>query len=77
MSAQICVGTSGQLKWECWRNLPDDEIGELYADEDYPIRSDISQTIYKIQSPVNFDNLMGGRIRGYLSVPTSDTVVFN
>lgn len=76
-SAQICVGTAGQLKWECWRNLFDDELGELYANENFPVRADVSQTVYKTQSPVNFDNLMGGMLRGFISVPVSDTVVFN
>ena len=77
LNAQICVGTAGQLKWECWQNLYDDELGELYAEADYPNKPDYSLTVYKVQSPVNFDNLMGGRISGFLSVPVSDTVTFN
>ena len=77
INAQICVGTPGQVQWECWRNLFDDEIGELTSVDNYPLKPDVSQTIYKLQSPINFDNRMGGRIAGYLSVPVSDTVVFN
>jgi len=75
--AQICVGTPGQVKWQCWQNLFDDELGELFAEEDYPLNPDYTLTVYKVQSPINFDNDMGARIRGFISVPVSDTVLFN
>ncbi len=75
--AQICVGEAGQVKWKCWQNLFDHELGELYAEESYPLNPDFSITLYKLQSPINFDNLMGAKIAGYISVPASDTVVFN
>lgn len=77
LDAQVCVGTQGQVKWECWQNLYDNDLGELYAEEDYPHKPDFSLTLYKLQSPINFDNIMGGRIIGFISVPVSDTVVFN
>lgn len=74
---QICVGTAGQLQWNCWRNLYDNELGEVYAEEFYPHSPDITQVIYNTQSPINFDNFMGGRISGFISVPQSDSVIFN
>ena len=77
LTGQICVGTAGQVKWECWQNLFDNEIGELYALEYYPSKPDYTQTLYKLYSPQNFDNLMGGRISGFISVPTTDDVTFN
>ena len=75
--AQVCVGTAGKVTWECWQNLYDDELGELYSEENYPLRPDYKLDIYKTQSPINFDNYMGGKISGFISVPSSDTVTFN
>lgn len=77
IQAQVCVGTAGQVKWECWQNLFDDDLGELYANEDYPQNPDYSLTLYKLQSPINFDNVMGAKISGFIRVPVSDTVTFN
>jgi hypothetical protein len=77
VEAQVCVGTAGQVEWQCWRNLFDDELGELSALENYPLSPDVSQTIYSLQSPINFDNYMGGKIAGFISVPVSDNVIFN
>ena len=77
MYAQICVGTAGQVTWECWQNLYSSELGELYAEENYPSTPDFKLTLYKTQSPINFDNYMGGKISGFISVSTTDTVTFN
>jgi len=75
--SQVCVGTQGQVTWQCWQDLYDNEMGELMAREDYPLDPDYELTLYKIQSPINFDNMMGAKISGFLSVPVSDTVTFN
>lgn len=77
LTSQICVGTQGSVEWQCWRQLFDDELGELYTKESYPHNPDVQQTVYSLQSPINFDNYMGGRIAGFISVPTSDNVIFN
>jgi len=75
--AQICVGPAGQATWTAWQDLHLYHLGELYADEYYPTRPDVTTTIYKLQSPINFANYMGGRIIGFISVPADDDVVFN
>lgn len=75
--AQVCVGEPGKITWEAWRLLFDDEFGELTAEEDYPLRPDVTLSLYKTQTQVNYDNYFGGRIRGFLSVPQSDSVSFN
>ena len=77
LDAQICVGTQGQLEWQCWRNLMDNELGEIYAKESFPLTPDVTQTLYSTASPHNFDNYMGGRIAGFISVPVADSVIFN
>ncbi len=74
---QICVGEPGQVQWQVWRTLMDDEFGELQADEFYPTKSDIEQTVYRLQTPINYDNFMGGRLAGFLQVPESGDVTFN
>lgn len=76
-SAQICPGTPGQILWECWQNLYDDEIEELHALPNYPLHPDVVQTRYQLASPSNYDNYMGGRMRGYIYVPSNETVTFN
>lgn len=75
--AQICVGTQGQVQWKCWQNLYSTDMGELYAKEAYPLDPDYQFTLYKLQTPMNFDNQIGGLIAGFISVPVSDTVTFN
>lgn len=75
--SQICVGEAGVLKWQCWQNLFDSELGELSAEEDFPNRPDFSQNIFRTQSPINFDNQMGSRIHGFISVGQTDDVIFN
>jgi hypothetical protein len=76
-SSQICVGTQGQLQWSAWQNLGYPRIGELHAEEFYPQKPDVSSTIYRTQSPINYDNSMGGRIAGFIYVATTEVVQFN
>jgi len=75
--AQICVGTPGEVTWSYWRELPDDELGELYADEYYPDRPDGERIINSVRSPLNFDNLYGSVIRGFITVPATESIEFN
>ncbi len=77
VNAQVCVGTQGQLQWSAWQNLPYQQIGELYADEFYPLKPDVSTVVYRTQSPINYDNFMGGRLAGFLYVNTTEVVEFN
>jgi len=74
---QPCPGTAGQVMWEAYQDLPRGTIGELLADEYFPKNPDASEVIYKLQSPINYDNNMGGRISGFIKVNTSDQVSFN
>ena len=74
---QICPGEAGVLKWHCWQDLFDSELGELTSEENYPLRPDFIQNIYRTQSPINFDNNMGSRIEGFISVGQTDNVTFN
>lgn len=75
--AQICVGEPGDIKWEFWTNIYDNELGELHASYNYPKQPDRVTNISKTQSPLNYDNLMGGRIRGFIKIPETQTVTFN
>ena len=75
-NGQICVGTPGSIQWEAWRGLFDDEFSELSALEFFPSRPDVTQTLYKSRSPLNYDNFYAARIRGFISVPVSDSVTF-
>ncbi|MBK9733820.1 MAG: hypothetical protein IPO92_02135 [Saprospiraceae bacterium] len=77
LSAQICVGEPGKVQWQCWRNLYAAEYSELSALEFYPNTPDITQTIYSLNAPVNYDNNMGVKISGFIHVPVTDSVTFN
>jgi len=77
LKSQICVGTQGQVTWGAWMDLNYNSLGELYVDEFYPTRPDASTIIYKLQSPINYANYMGGRIAGFINVPSNDLVSFN
>ena len=76
LSAQVSVGTAGQVQWCYWQNLPDNELEELYAQEFYPNEPDGCHTLFSLQSPENFDNLFGDLIRGYIRIDTSCQVRF-
>lgn len=77
VEGQICVGEPGKLLWECYDKIYDDEMSELRAAYNYPIRPVITKTIYKTKSPLNYNNYIGSRIRGYIQLATTETVEFN
>jgi hypothetical protein len=77
LTAQICPGTQGSVKWQCWRNLYDASLSELSAHEFFPNTPDVVQTVYNIDAPINYDNYIGGRIAGYIKINTTDSVQFN
>ncbi|MBK8698600.1 MAG: hypothetical protein IPN29_03305 [Saprospiraceae bacterium] len=74
---QICVGTPGQITWQVYRGLYDDEINELVTWPDFPNHPYDTKTLYSSKSEVNFDNAMGAMMRGFIYVPQSDSVTFN
>ncbi len=75
--AQLCPGTPGQVQWDAWAGLYDDEFSELTALPYYPYRPEVSKALFKLESPVNYNNYFGSRIRGYIQVPTTTTATFN
>lgn len=77
MYCQICVGEAGRVQWQVWRGLFNDQFSELSALEYFPSRPDVSQTLYSLNAPLNFDNNYGARIAGFIKVPVSDSVTFN
>jgi len=76
-NTQICVGDAGELLWECYDDVWDDEMSELRAAFNYPTHPIVTKKIYKTQSPYNYDNYIGSRIRGYIQLPSTETVEFN
>jgi len=74
--AQVCPGTPGQITWQQWANLPDDEFEELTALVSFPLSPTLTQKRYKLQASPNFDNFFGSRMIGFISVPTTTTVTF-
>lgn len=77
LHGQICPGNQGSVKWQCWRNLFEGSLTELSAHEFYPGKPDVTQTIYSLDAPINYDNNIGGRIAGYIKINHTDSVQFN
>lgn len=77
ITAQVCVGQPGSVQWECWRGIFEDQFSELTAKEFFPKKPDVSQTLYSVNAPLNYDNNFGAKISGYIHVPTSGNVLFN
>lgn len=77
LSAQVTIGTPGQIEWEYWRELPDDKFEELFARETYPDNPDGTQILYSLKSPSNFDNLYGSRMTGFIRIDQTENVQFN
>lgn len=77
LNAQICPGEEGILVWEAWQGLIDDEFSELSAMPNYPTRPSLEKTIYRLQTPINYDNKLGSRIRGYIHVGSATAATFN
>lgn len=74
---QICPGTEGQVTYEVWREVPDDQLGELTSLHSYPAQPTLSFTRFKSETPINFDDYYGGRMRGYIHVDSTSDAVFN
>ena len=74
---QTCVGTPGQITWQVYRGLFDDEINELLSWPAYPSHPYDTKILYNTKSIVNYDNAMGATMRGFIYVPQSDSVTFN
>ncbi len=72
-----CVGTSGQITWEIYRGLYDGNIPHLLSWHNFPYHPYDKKTLFSTKSPVNYENLFGARMRGFINVPQSDSVVFN
>ena len=77
LQSQICVGEPGKVQWEVWRGLFSDQFSELSALEFYPSRPDVTQTLYSLNAPINYDNNFGAKISGFIHVPVTDSVTFN
>ena len=77
LHGQICVGEAGRVQWEVWRGLYADQMSELTALEFFPSRPDLTQTLYSLNAPINYDNNFGAKISGFIKVPVSDSVTFN
>jgi hypothetical protein len=79
ITAQVtpCIGKNGQITWEAFRGLYEGNIPNLLSWHDYPVHPLVKKTLYTTKSPLNYENYFGGRIRGYIHVPQSDSVQFN
>lgn len=73
-----CVGQAGQVKWNIWMGF------ETYRDssymsvqEFYPETPDQTIILGSLETAVNFNNYYVSYIRGYISVPVTDSYYFN
>ena len=77
LSAQLCVGTPGELEWKVWDQLPDRYIQDLKALPSYPNNPIEIKTIFKLKSPRNYTNYFGASVSGFIKVDQTTTATFN
>lgn len=74
-----CIGQEGQVTWNYWLDFvgsyPDSL--DLTANENFPSNPDGTRTIGSLQTPPNFTDYFASYIRGYIKVPTTETLRFN
>lgn len=75
--AQICPGTPGQVQWEAWLNLYDDELEALFAEPTYPAHPAVTKPMYSLATAGNYDDYFGCRVRGFIKVDTTTIATFN
>ena len=76
-SAQICVGTPGEVEWKFYDNLLDSYIEDLLKLPEFPNSPDTIKTLYRLETPSNYKSFFGALVEGFISVPQSGNVSFN
>ena len=77
-SAQSCIGTAGQVKWNYWTGFTrNPDSTDLFALENFPSRPDGSQILSSLKTPINYTDKFASIIRGFIKVPATDTYIFN
>lgn len=77
LSAQFCVGDSAKVTWKYWDKYYVASFAEMDVNEYYPQKPYSTKTLYKLQTPTNYNNYFGSLIEGYIQVPQTTTVTFN
>jgi hypothetical protein len=63
--AELLPGKEG-IEWEYWIELPGREIGDLLRDRRFPLQPSGSQTLERFETPAQWADHYGARLRGYL-----------
>ena len=78
LSAQGCIGTPGEVTWSYWRNMPSYyDTTYLFGLENFPSYPDGTQTLGSLDAPNFFEDRYASMMRGYIMIPSTDSVNFN
>jgi uncharacterized repeat protein (TIGR01451 family) len=67
---------TGSALREVWLGIPGEYVSDLVSDPRYPDSPDICDTVANLESPINYGDNYGQRIRGYITPPTSGSYTF-
>ncbi len=77
LSGQYCVGDSAKITWKYWDDYYVSNFAEMEINENYPNQPYQTKTIYRLQTPTNYNDYFGSLMEGYIRVPQTTTVTFN
>ncbi|MEM8524227.1 MAG: PA14 domain-containing protein [Bacteroidota bacterium] len=77
LTSQDCVGTQGQVKWYYWTDIDGNDVQNLYSDHDFPQSPEGFEIITELASPENYDEDLGGVVKGFIKVDQTNTYTFN
>lgn len=68
--------TSNTILWQWWQGIYGSSISDLTSHSTYPDHSDGYDYAVRFETPVNWDNSYGSRLRGYLVAPQTGEYSF-
>lgn len=68
--------TANGVLWEWWRGINGTAVGDLTSDARYPDASEGYEYLPRFETPQNWDETYGSRVRGYLVPQTTGSYTF-
>ena len=71
------IGDSGQVEWLIYYNIPGTTLENMYHEPKFPQSPDKIDFIQELSTPIKYNNLFGGMVRGFIKAPETGQYVFN
>ena len=76
LAANTAVGAQDIFLCEYWMNISGNSVSDLTSDPDYPYNPSGSEYLAGFETPTNFANDYGTRVRGYIQPPYNGNYTF-